>query len=245
MKKPNFLIIGAMRCGTTSLYYYLSQHPEIKISDKKELHYFDEHYNDWSLEDYLENFQSDKITGEGSPLYLYHPLVPARVYNDLGKNIKFIVLLRNPVDRAYSHYWHEIYKGREKENFEKAIELEDIRIKDGKAKMYGGNWNFSASHFSYLDRGKYVYQLMRWLEFFDPENFYVVKSESFFKYSKEIVNTVFEFLNIKSNNQIDTSIMLNINQYPSMSNDMREYLEDYFAPYNKYLSEMLDFDEIW
>ena len=110
MTKPDFLIIGTQRGGTTTLFSLLSAHPGIFMPEEKEVHYFDLNYQkviDWYTEKFSTSVKaSTAITGEASPYYLYHPHVPARVAKDLPE-VKLIVLLRDPVDRAYSNYMLE------------------------------------------------------------------------------------------------------------------------------------------
>jgi hypothetical protein len=139
--KPNFIIIGAQRCGTTSLYNYLTRHPSILPARVKEVHYFD--YKSYrGLLWYKANFpmlthklkryikQKTIITGEASPFYLYHPHAFKRIAQVLP-NIKLIVILRNPVDRALSHYIHEVNNlKKEWLSFDKAIQMEEIRIRE-------------------------------------------------------------------------------------------------------------------
>lgn len=104
---PNFLIVGAARAGTTSLYYYLKQHPDVFMSPKKEIDFFDVDKNfekglDW-YERYFEGYTGQKAIGEASPLYMYLEKVPKRIAKVIP-DVKLIFILRNPVDRAYSHY---------------------------------------------------------------------------------------------------------------------------------------------
>ena len=104
---PDFLIIGAQRAGTTWLYSVMQNHPSVLSGHKKEIRYFDRLYKTKSVKWYEAFFpifkRKGKVTGEATPDYLFHPLVPERVYR-LFPDIKIIALLRNPVDRAYSHY---------------------------------------------------------------------------------------------------------------------------------------------
>lgn len=102
-----FLIIGAQKCGTSSLFYYLLQHPELALPEKKEIHFFDaKHQNGigWYEDHFSHKKKADKQTGEATPYYLFHPLVPQRIAIHYPQ-IKLIVLLRSPIDRAYSHFW--------------------------------------------------------------------------------------------------------------------------------------------
>ncbi|MEX2132610.1 MAG: sulfotransferase domain-containing protein, partial [Acidimicrobiia bacterium] len=119
---PTFLIAGAMRCGTTSLNAYLREHDEITVGQPKEVHFFDQNYErgiDW----YLQHFPGSdtaKAIGEATPAYLYFPEVAERIATTLP-DVKILLLLRDPVDRAHSHYWHNRSVGREKLEFAEAI----------------------------------------------------------------------------------------------------------------------------
>ena len=120
-KLPNFLIIGVPKAGTTSLYYWLKQHPEVYMSPIKEPHYFSQignkdHITDW--DDYLRLFEGvkdEKIIGEASTSYFhfYEKAIPL-IKNKLGKNVKLLLILRNPIERAWSHYQYYIKLGRER-----------------------------------------------------------------------------------------------------------------------------------
>ena len=122
---PDFLCVGAQKSGTSLLYRLLNQHPEIYLAKGKEIHFFnrDENYNK-GIEWYSEHFAGSedyKRVGEVTPDYNYVPTVPGRIYKTLGKDIKLIFMLRNPVDRAYSNYWMSFRRGHERFSFEKAI----------------------------------------------------------------------------------------------------------------------------
>ncbi len=136
---PDFIIIGAMRGGTTSLYSYLTEHPNIGPAYMKEVHFFDVYFHKglpWYRAQfpstvqkyYTERVQKQNfITGEASPYYLFHPHAPRRIAR-LLPHVKLIVQLRNPVSRAYSHYYHEVNGGHEKLSFAEAIDREEDRI---------------------------------------------------------------------------------------------------------------------
>ena len=109
MRKPNFFCIGAQKCGTTSLFNLLVEHEDIFLPSVKEDHFFDvdERFNkglDWYLDQYFKDANNEKIVGSITPDYLFFNKCPKRIFNLLGKDIKLIIILRNPVDRAYSHY---------------------------------------------------------------------------------------------------------------------------------------------
>ena len=121
MQGPDFIIIGAQRSGTTSLYNYLIEHQNIKSTSQKEIHYFDNNY-DKGLTWYSKKFPSIRkgieITGEASPYYIFHPHAVNRISKDFP-NVKLIVLLRNPIERAYSHYCMAIKKGNDRYHLKK------------------------------------------------------------------------------------------------------------------------------
>jgi len=149
---PNFLIIGAMRSGTTSLANYLGSHPEIYVARDKELHFFDYRF-DRGLSWYAAKFSQAKrgqAVGEASPTYMYVPECARRIADTLP-NVKLLAILRNPVDRAYSHYWLERARTRESMDFESALAAESDRL--------SGSDRHRTDHYSYLDRGRYLKQL--------------------------------------------------------------------------------------
>lgn len=151
---PNFLVIGAMRSGTTSLARWLRPHPEIFMPPRKELHFFDVHF-DRGMEWYQGQFAGyagEPAIGEATPRYLYLPDAPARIAAHLP-GVQLIAVLRNPVDRAYSHYWLNKGKGKEDLDFEEALAAEPERIAAG---AHG-----PADRHTYLDRGRYLLQLER------------------------------------------------------------------------------------
>src|SRR5579885_1417562 len=115
---PDFLIIGGQRCGTSSLYYYLTEHPGIISASTKETHFFDESFSKgigWYRAQFPSSFQKmyvtnvlkrDFLTGEGTPYYILYPHAPRRTF-EIVPHVKLIALLRNPVERAHSQYWIE------------------------------------------------------------------------------------------------------------------------------------------
>lgn len=197
---PTFLIIGAQKSGTSSLFNYLIQHPDI-ISPiiPREVHYFDLYYNrgpQW----YMSNFplsRKGKITGEKSPYYLYHPLVPERSLA-FNSGFRLIVLLRDPVKRAYSHYNHQVRKGRESRPFREAVKTEMNRVESEHDRLARGeiNYSFTHQHYSYLSRGRYVEQLDLWTKFFPRKQIYLETSERFFREPQTVCSEIFQFLDL-------------------------------------------------
>ena len=153
---PDFFVIGAMRAGTTSASGYLRQHPEVYLPAQKELHYFDRDTNfDRGKEWYAGLFRAAgeaRAVGEATPWYLYAPQAPARMA-ELVPGARLIAILRNPVDRAYSHYWHDRHRGRISFPFDEGVAREREEISSPGSGVSTRN--------SYLDRGFYLAQLER------------------------------------------------------------------------------------
>lgn len=182
--KPDFLIIGAQRCGTTSLYSYLTERRDVLPASEKELHFFDywsKRGSRWyyaqfplSVEKYAWRIvhRRKTITGEASPSYLFHPHVPAKVQVMLP-DAKLIALLRNPIDRAYSNYKYNVKVAYENAttSFEHALELEQERVGLERKRVMSDPDYYSFAHrmYSYKARGIYVDQLESWARYF-PRN---------------------------------------------------------------------------
>lgn len=255
---PDFIIIGAQRSGTTSLYRYLCTHPAIGRAAKKEVHFFDfsfkkginwyrRHFPIWLYKYYRQQIrQQELLTGEASPYYIFYPLAPHRI-SQLLPRVKLIVLLRNPVDRAYSHYWHEVRRGNETLSFEEAIEREPERLWGERERLiFHDGAYYSAAHqqFSYLARGIYVDQLTVWLRLFPKEQFLILRSEEFYADPATTLNRIFAFLKLRSWNGTDDTIYQH-GDYPSMAVATRTQLANYFRPHNERLYEFLGQDFAW
>ena len=148
---PEFIVIGAQRCGTTSLYAYLSSHPQVVPAIKKEVHFFDYNFGkglDW-YRSHFPRWTPMGVTGEATPYYMFHPNAAKRVYQVIPQT-KLIMLLRNPIDRAYSHYHHEVRLGVESATFQEAIRLEPARINHEMERMLGDQNYYSFSPFPKL-----------------------------------------------------------------------------------------------
>ena len=195
--RPNFLCVGAQKSGTTTLHDILTQHPDIYLPKQKEAHFFDieDRFSkgvDWWLENYFKNYNNEKIIGSITPEYLFYDKVPERIYDKLGKNIKLIFILRNPVKRAYSHYLMSLSRGYEKMSFEEAIQIEKERIQKD---------DFHFNHFSYLSRGFYYKQIARYLKLFDRENMLFLSFENdIVKNIDTTVKRIVDFLDVDSYN---------------------------------------------
>jgi hypothetical protein len=193
-QKIDFLIIGAQKCGTTTLDHYLRQHTEIGMGNHKELHFFDdEALFSNPIIDYKHftnqfNFSTQKkIYGESTPIYIYWKPCLERIYR-YNKNIKLILILRNPIERAFSHWNMEFERNAEKENFSHAIHQETQRLKSSPL--------FQHRVYSYIDRGFYNRQVKQLLHYFDPKQLFILKYESFFNDEERQLYKLFDFLGV-------------------------------------------------
>ena len=264
---PDFLIIGGERCGTSSLYYYLTEHPNIAAATSKETHFFDENFAKgpgwyhaqfpfFFHKHYVEHvLRQDFITGEGTPYYFLYPHAPKRVF-ELVPHVKLIALLRNPVDRAFSKYWIELKAGFETWSFEDAIRGEQERLAGELEKMLRDENYYSHSfrHFSYLTRGMYVDQLQNWLRFFPKEQVLILRSEDLYKDPAVVLKKTLAFLGVpnrelskgyKNYRRPSKRGYRKKEAPPKMDPNMRDYLIEYFRPHNARLYDYLGVDFGW
>jgi hypothetical protein len=227
---PDFIIIGAQKAGTSSLYFYLSQHPGIRVSAIKEIHY----YNYYTLRGkrlgWYKSFfplkltSMHQVTGEASPYYLFDENVPPRIKKDLP-DVKLIVLLRNPIDRAYSAY--NMNKRRENRGdfptFEEAIANEDMS---------------SEQSVLYLFRGRYADQIKHWLRHFSRDQFLFIKSEEFFQDPKNSLSEVYDFLGVEKVYPHNLQAQ-EVGSYTDLSVETRRRIEAYFKQPNADLVALL------
>jgi len=172
MHKPvDFFIVGAQKAGTTSLHKYLGNHPDIYMPDNKEINFFanDREYAKGfaALESQFRGYSGERLKGLSHVQLIYRPQAPRRLYEH-NPQAKIVVILRNPIDRAYSAYWYARRNGVEPcETFELAL---------GRDKTLGDNY-FDQADFAYLDHGRYVEQLRRFAPYFSRENTYIILTE--------------------------------------------------------------------
>jgi hypothetical protein len=253
---PDFLILGAQKAGTTALYAYLRAHPALTGPAWKEVSFFDRHF--WRGEAwYRGNFPNkvylrairaragvDPIVGEASPSYVFHPLAPERAA-ELVPDTRLIVLVRNPVDRALSHYHHEVALGREPLPFEQALDDEETRMAGELERMRDPRY-FSHSwwNFTYQARGRYAEQLQRWLELFPHEQLLVIPSEDLLQRPRETYAHVLNFLGAPPHELAEYPRIFE-RDYPAMDPATRDRLRDHFAKPNRRLYELLGRDLGW
>jgi hypothetical protein len=219
MTLPNFLIIGAAKSGTTAIYTYIKQHPEIFMTTPKELRYFS--YNGPSPDDlnvdyihqgvttlqeykrYFEGVKKEKIYGEASPMYMYYPCSPEKI-KEVIPEVKMLAILRNPIDRAYSAYTHAIRDWKEpSSSFLEALEKEQERINAG----WGILWH-------YTNAGFYYEQLCRYYEIFEPKQIKVVLYDDLVSDVLALMKEIFIFLNVNQDFKPETSTRPNVSGFP-------------------------------
>lgn len=206
MKLPIFICVGAQKSGTTSLHDILKQHKDIVLPISKETKFFlyDRYYKkgiEYYKNEFFPDIKNKLIMGEIDPEYMYFDHVAKNIYELLGNDIKIIFMLRNPVDRAYSHFLMNRRRGYEKESFNKAILLESNRIKKD---------FFHKNHFSYIDRGLYAKQIKNYLKYFKQENmFFILFEEDFLNNREDTINKLLNFLGLSNKHDINKNISSN------------------------------------
>ena len=208
---PNFMCIGAAKSGTTSLYDILRQHSDVYIPDFKEPHFFDVPDNyikgvEWYSKAYYKRVKNEKCIGDFTPTYFFDKEAPKRIYSDLGRDVKFIIILRNPVDRAYSQYLHMKRDRFELLSFKEALSYESEMLNEANKKQD----YLSKIRFSYVQQGLYAQMLSEYFKYFPKENFLILNFEQeFVGQRKESIKNILLFLNIKNEN-LDIDMVSNI-----------------------------------
>ena len=253
---PDFLVIGAKRCGTTSLYQHLSEHPCISRSPRDNIGFFNENYHlgiNWYKSLFPTVFYKKKMESKNkhclffdvTSTYMEEELTAKNVY-EVNPNQKIIVILRNPVDRAYSHYHVNVKEKSEKRSFEDAIFEEMNRIKSERI-IQNKNKNlrvFTPNNIHYLKKGFYALQLKSWFKIFPREQILVLSTEEFQEDQNLIYKKIFDFLNIP-NMKIKSTEKMEKGNYIPMKHDTRNLLLDYFRQCNHELFELINSEFDW
>lgn len=248
---PSILIIGAQKSGTTSLFNYLVQHPDVLPPLSKEVHYFDLQYDrgdKWYRGRFPFAHRLDRgaLTLDASPYYLAHPLVPARAAQ-LLPGAKLVAVLRDPVERALSHYQHEVRAGRESLSFAEAIEREAERLAGEEERLQSEPRYYSFAHHrhSYTRRGVYIEQLRRWVQHFPRSQLLVLQSERLFRDPAAATAAVHDFLGLSASPLERYEPFLQGNYDPAMPEELKTRLVTYFEPYNRELYQWLGEEFDW
>lgn len=255
---PDYLVIGAARSGTTTLHGGMAANPSILPASKKQVHFFEFNYQrgvGW----YRSHFPLDEerreaerrrghrvVTGEASPTYLPHPLVPGRVAETVP-DVKLVVVMRNPVDRAYSHYQMVRREGNEPLSFEEAIEAEPDRLGGEVDRMASDpryrSWAYRS--WAYLDRGRYAEQLERWFAVFPRERFLLLSFDELATDQQAVFSRMYAFLGVPDHTLKRPTRLNTAPTYEPLSAETRTRLEQYFRPHNERLSRLIGVDFGW
>ena len=253
---PEFVIIGAKRGGTTSLYNYLLEHPAVTPlfpgrQHIKGIRYFDSEYSRgrrWYRSHFpmemagryvARPWVANPVTGEASPYYLFHPLAAARLARELP-DVRLIVSLRDPVERAYSHYKERVRHDAESLSFEEALAAEPARLSGETERLIADADYRSKEHedHSYVAQGRYLDMLPRWFDLFPREQFHIVASEDFYADPGQVVNGVWSFLGLPAA-RLRSTKRHNYVPAPDLLPETRSYLREIFADHNSALEQLL------
>lgn len=259
---PDFVIVGTQKGGTSSLYAYLCEHPLVARAARKEVHFFDLHYakgERW----YRSQFPTQRelaavaaeqrgaaggeraVTGEASPYYLFHPLAAERM-TSVVPSTRVIALLRDPVDRALSHYHHAVRLGVEDLSLEAAIDREAERLAGEESRLVEqpDAESFAHRQHSYLARGRYLGQLQRFEAYRSAGRLLVLRSEDLFGDPQRGFDETLAFLGLPPWRLTDVRAR-NTGEYSGPDAAVAARLRAYFEPHNRALYEYLGRDLGW
>jgi len=238
-RKLDFIIPGAQKSGTTALHYFLQKHPQITLGDQQEMHFFDsdeffarEPIDYEPLHRHFPPVARSTIAGECTPHYLHYKPAMERIWN-YNPRIKPLILLRNPIDRAFAHWNMQRFKGREPLDFLDAVQAEPNRVAES---------SLQARRFAYVGRGFYSEQLERIFQFFPREQVKLIKFEHFRDNNRETLNSVFDFLGVKPLPRIRSKDRNVVPYERTMTTEERKYLYEIFADEIARLERMLGWD---
>lgn len=247
---PGFLIVGAQRCGTTSMYKAITRHPAVLSAVlHKGAHYFDTGYQHgpaWYRGHFPLQATARRVrratgtaplTGESSPYYSFHPLAGERIACDLPE-VRLIMLVRDPVERAYSAHAHESARGFETEPFEAALAKEEERLagEEDRLRREPGYRSYHHQHHAYVTRGRYVEQLERLTALVGRDRLHLVDSDEFFTRPEQVYAGVLDFLGLPAWRP-ESFEKHNARPRASMPAPLRARLEESFAPYDTRLAD--------
>lgn len=241
---PSFFIIGAQKSGTTSLMMDLVKHPNVLPPLAKELYYFShKRVYDKGLKNYLKGFpkfQENVITGDATANY-FETVEAAKRLKQTYPKAKILVVLRNPTDRAFSHYKMAQKLGYETLDFESALAMEIQRIKMGDQLDH----NYPFQRLGYRSKGEYVTYLQAWLEYFPKDQIKIMCFETLFEENGQHYEDVLKFLNLEPIKLKERSWQKKTNGNVKMMASTRLKLDTHFAPYNKELFDLIGHKYPW
>lgn len=246
---PDVVVIGGQRCGTTSLFRYLAAHPDIVRPRSKELNALSLHYGKGAgwYAGHFPGKQPHQRALEASPLYLADPRVPARARERLPDAL-FVALLRDPVERAYSHYLHNLEVAAEKLSFVEALDAEPGRLAAAERAGLGSRRGIELfRNASYVQRGQYAVQLERWYDQVPASQLLVVRAEEFFAHPEVVYSEIVDRLGLPAFDGVTFSRANHWDDDPEtqLTPAVRSRLEEAFAASNTRVAEMLGWADTW
>jgi hypothetical protein len=233
----NFVIGGTQKGGTSALDSFLRQHPEICMPEtRKELHFFDRENEDADYKKYHANFQpkpEHRAIGEASPIYMYWETAPYRIWK-YNPQMKWILVLRNPVERAFSAWNMETKRGKEKLSFAEAIEKESERCREALPLQH--------RVYSYVDRGFYAHQVRRLFNIFGEDNCLILLNEELRNEHENSLRRVLQFLGVDDSFVPPEANVFEHEYENKIDNELRGRLIDIFEFDIKALERLLKRD---
>ncbi len=247
---PGFIVIGAQKSGTTSMFVYLKQHRQILRPMFKELYYFDRNYDrglNWygcnfparsTVEKLNDRHGRQHLTFEATATYIFDAQVPGRIAQDIETR-KFIALLRDPVDRIISAYWHAKRLGYETRSLDDAlkIDLDWYLAEKAFEEGHGSKPSGTPPRPTYLRRGIYHESVARWQQTFAPESLLIIQSEVMFSDPRPVMSEVFAFLGLPPIDKIDFEPQ-NVGTYDDSEESARAFLREFYKPHNETLGKL-------
>jgi hypothetical protein len=254
--RPGVIVVGAQRCGTTTLYRVLSEHPDlVRPTFSKGIFFFDLNYERgerWYRGHFpIAAIARRRVPGpapvafESSGYYSFHPLAAGRIGRDLP-GVRIILMVRDPVERAYSAYKHELARGFETESFERALELESERLDGEVERMIAdpGYESFDHRHHAYVTRGCYAEQVERLQAAVGADHVYVMDADDFFADPVAQVAELFDWLGLTPWTPSEVQ-QWNARPGDGLTPELRERLRERFAPHDERLAELTGRTPSW
>jgi hypothetical protein len=254
---PTFQVAGAQRSGSSALYEYLVRHPLVGRALVEEIHFFDNNFQrgiDWYRGHFPTALRAgltkraqgrSMICGEATPYYLAHPLAPARLAATLPDS-RVVIVLRDPVARAYSHYNHEVALGAETLSFDRALDREPERLAGEVDRMIADPSYYSYAHqqYSYVERGRYAEQIERLWSLLPREQVLVIHSRDLGEETDRVYQQVLSFLGLPVHS-LGSYPRVSARRYPPMSDATRARLRSEFREPNERLFDLIGSDLGW
>jgi hypothetical protein len=252
---PHFIVVGAQRSGTTTLFRVLNDHPDIvRPTASKGIGYFEVNYGKgWRW--YRGHFpvrwlaklrtHGHAVTYESSGYYLFHPLAAERIARDLP-GVRIVVMVRDPVERAYSAHRHELRRGYETEDFEAALALEPERLagEEDRIRADPATDRYEHRHHAYLGRSRYAGQVQRFVDALGPERVHLVDADRFFSEPAAELVPLFEWLGLSSWLPAEVE-QWNAQPREPMAPELREALAARFADSDAALAVLMGREPSW